>query len=138
MLWNDAITAGIPARRNGVRPSFCVATILRTECPLWVKSGHRGTSNQCLLYPQKPDVGTQSRNPLCANSGHSALRQGTSLFDHLVSALLELERNVDADCLCGLDAANSDRRCPLWVKSGHCAVSGRCPLYPQKQTLLSA
>src|SRR5215468_633581 len=31
-------------------------------------------------------------------------------------------------------AANSDRRCPLWVKSGHCAVSGRCPLYPQKRT----
>ena len=22
-------------------------------CPLWVKSGHRSTSNQCLLYPQK-------------------------------------------------------------------------------------
>src|SRR5262249_37576531 len=27
------------------------------------------------------------------------------------------------------------RSCPLWVKSGHCAVSGRCPLYPQKRTL---
>jgi hypothetical protein len=25
-------------------------------------------------------------------------------------------------------------QCPLWVKSGHCAVSGRCPLYPQKRT----
>ena|SRR6516164_9260452 len=25
--------------------------------------------------------------------------------------------------------------CPLWVISGHCAVSGQCPLYPQKQTL---
>jgi hypothetical protein len=24
-------------------------------------------------------------------------------FDHLVGALLELERNVDADCLCGLE-----------------------------------
>src|SRR6516165_3645262 len=24
--------------------------------------------------------------------------------------------------------ANFDRECPLWVKSGHCAVSGRCPL----------
>jgi len=23
------------------------------RCPLWVKSKHRGTSNQCLLYPQK-------------------------------------------------------------------------------------
>jgi len=23
------------------------------RCPLWVKSGHRGTSNQCPLYPRK-------------------------------------------------------------------------------------
>jgi hypothetical protein len=27
-------------------------------------------------------------------------------------------------------------KCPLWVKSGHCAVSGRCPLCPQKRTLI--
>jgi hypothetical protein len=26
--------------------------------------------------------------------------------------------------------------CPLWVKSGHCPVSARCPLYPQKRTLV--
>src|SRR5262249_42860409 len=25
--------------------------------------------------------------------------------------------------------------CPLWIKSRHCTVSSRCPLYPQKQTL---
>src|SRR6516225_6257904 len=25
--------------------------------------------------------------------------------------------------------------CPFWVISGHCAVSGRCPLYPQKRTI---
>src|SRR5215472_16678609 len=53
MLWNDAITAGKSDRRNRVRLSFCAATILRTECPLWVKSRHRSISNQCLLYPQK-------------------------------------------------------------------------------------
>ena len=29
-------------------------------------------------------------------------------------------------------------RCPLWVNSGHFAKSDRCPLYPRKQTLLSA
>jgi len=33
--------------------SGCTAAILRRSCPLWVKSGHRGTSGQCLLYPQK-------------------------------------------------------------------------------------
>src|SRR5262249_8669245 len=38
MLWTDAITAGICDRWNGVRPSFCAATILRTECPLGSKA----------------------------------------------------------------------------------------------------
>src|SRR5262249_16859166 len=47
------ITAGIYEQRNGVRPSFCVATILRTECPLWVKSGHSPVFGRCPLYPQK-------------------------------------------------------------------------------------
>ena len=28
--------------------------------------------------------------------------------------------------------------CPLWVKSGHLIAACRCPLYPQKRTLLSA
>jgi hypothetical protein len=37
---DDGITAGIYDRRNGVGPLFCVATTLRTECPLWVISGH--------------------------------------------------------------------------------------------------
>ena len=27
--------------------------VARTVCPLWVKSGHRGTYKQCPLYPQK-------------------------------------------------------------------------------------
>jgi hypothetical protein len=40
LLWDVAITAGNYDRRNGVRLSFFAATILRTECPLWVKSGH--------------------------------------------------------------------------------------------------
>jgi hypothetical protein len=32
--------------------------------------------------------------------------------------------------------SKSDPRCPLWVKSGHCAVWNPCPLYPQKRTLV--
>src|SRR5262249_16839645 len=28
------------------------------------------------------------------------------------------------------------RSCPLWVKSRHSATSERCPLYPQKRTLV--
>src|SRR5262249_51295853 len=31
----------------------CTAAILGRRCPLWVKSGHWGTSEQCPLYPQK-------------------------------------------------------------------------------------
>jgi hypothetical protein len=27
-------------------------------------------------------------------------------------------------------------QCPLWVKSGHSAMSRGCPLYPQKRTLI--
>ena len=33
-----------------------------SQCPLWVKSGHRKTLNPCPLYPQIADIGTQSRN----------------------------------------------------------------------------
>src|SRR6516162_7935976 len=31
-----------------------------------------------------------------------------------------------------------ERVCPLWVISGHCGTSLRCPLYPQKRTSWSA
>jgi len=41
------------------------------SCPLWVKSGHRGTCNRCPLYPQK--------QTFCAG-------KKMSLFDHLVGA----------------------------------------------------
>ena len=33
--------------------AVCTAAILSRPCPLWVKSGHRGTFEPCLLYPQK-------------------------------------------------------------------------------------
>jgi hypothetical protein len=34
--------------------------------------------------------------PLCAKSGHSALQQRTSLFDHLVSAIKQFSLNDEA------------------------------------------
>src|SRR5262249_12340268 len=37
----------------GSESQFCVATIPRTECPLWVKSRHRSRFGQCPLYSQK-------------------------------------------------------------------------------------
>jgi hypothetical protein len=32
---------------------LCVTAKLDRQCPLWVKSRHRNSSNQCPLYPQK-------------------------------------------------------------------------------------
>src|SRR5262249_42600620 len=46
------ITEVIHYKRNGGRPSFCVETIVRTECPLWVKSRYVQCTSQCPLYPQ--------------------------------------------------------------------------------------
>src|SRR6516164_6832128 len=48
-----SFTAGIYDPRKWGHMSFCAATILRTECPLWVKSGHSSVFTQCPLYPQK-------------------------------------------------------------------------------------
>jgi hypothetical protein len=36
-----------------LRAALCITPISDCRCPLWVKSRHRGTSNQCPLYPQK-------------------------------------------------------------------------------------
>src|SRR5262249_4217032 len=36
-----------------------------------------------------------------------------------------------------LSSVYCERLSPLWVKSGHQGMSAECPLYPQKQTLLS-
>jgi hypothetical protein len=39
--------------RSGIRGSVCTAAILSCACPLWVLSGHRGTSDQCPLCLRK-------------------------------------------------------------------------------------
>src|SRR6516225_2207886 len=49
----EPVTTGICNWRNRVQGSVCTAAIPSRSCPLWVKSRHRGTSNQCPLYPQK-------------------------------------------------------------------------------------
>ena len=77
MLWTEAITAGIYDRWNGVRPSFCAATILRTECLLWVKSGHH------------------------------ALQQKLALFDHLVGRHQQVLRERDAESLSPIQRLNA-------------------------------
>src|SRR5215472_17420281 len=42
------------------------AAIVSPSCPLWVKSGHPGTFNQCPLYPQKQTLGrSRAMSALC-------------------------------------------------------------------------
>ena len=62
--------------------AHCGAEGLTAECPLWVISGHRGTSNQCPLYPRKQ------------TSGHS--------LNYLLGALLKLQRHIETEGLGGL------------------------------------
>jgi hypothetical protein len=47
--------------------------------------------------------------------------------DHLILGIA-----LETMSYCGANISKD--RCPLWVKSGHRAVSGQCPLYPQKRT----
>jgi hypothetical protein len=54
MRWDGAITAGIYDRRNGVGASFCVATKLKIECP---------------LYPQKQTLELNHAMSALAKSG---------------------------------------------------------------------
>src|SRR5262249_31861110 len=52
---NDAISLRAKSTRASRDLKFdpCSGSCLRPRCLLWVKSRHRGTSNQCPLYPQK-------------------------------------------------------------------------------------
>ena len=52
-----------------------------------------GRCDGCPLYPQK--------RSLCAKSGHSALRQRLTLFDHLVSEREQVRRHCEAKRLRG-------------------------------------
>jgi len=46
-----------------------------SRCSLWVISRHWSMSASCPLYPQKRTSVEHVRCPLCAKSGHSALRE---------------------------------------------------------------
>ena len=51
------------------------------QCPLWVKSRHRGISNQCPLYSQKRTLElSREMSALCQK------QTSCDLFDYLVGA----------------------------------------------------
>jgi hypothetical protein len=70
---NYVITAGIHDLRNGAA-SFCVATILRTECPLWVKSSHMQCKTQYPLGPKADIRNAHSHVRHCSESENFAVR----------------------------------------------------------------
>ena len=90
-------------RRNRVRSSFCVATILGTECPLWVRSGHQRTLRQCPLYPRKLTLGLgRAMSALCQKQTFCAAPK-TGLFDHLVGGHKKARRHRKPERLCCLE-----------------------------------
>ena len=122
------ITAGICDRRNGAGWSFCVATILRTECPLRVKSGHRSKSAQCLLCPQKRTSELSHRmSALCGVFNRST--------QHLL-ILLEEEVCDGGDCTDigsrrsrGLSFGSAGRTVNVWrISRGRLSGGTREPL----------
>ena|SRR5262249_21383975 len=77
------------------------------------------------------EVGAQRDRPLDANSAPARILI-------LPSGAISAKRGIQNESAHGQQAGRSSRECPLWVRSGHRAVSGRCPLYPRKQTSLDA
>ena len=69
--------------------------------------GQKQTSDQrpsmSRFTPESGHWNLAVKCPLCAKSGHSALRQGTSLFDHLVGASEQCGRYVEAERLGSLE-----------------------------------
>jgi hypothetical protein len=68
----------------GFDRSFCVATILRTERPLWVNNGHRGQLKQCPLYHQKRTWACMVVMSAKCQKQTILRRTPAALFDHLV------------------------------------------------------
>ena len=55
------------------------------QCPLWVKSGHRGQLKQCLLYPQKQTLElSRAMSALCQKRTH-AVQHKTDRRRHLAA-----------------------------------------------------
>src|SRR5262249_6036391 len=75
--WHSSIPLGVHA-------VLCSTATSGTECPLWVKSRHWGTSDQCPRYPQKrTSVSAIAMSALCQKRTFCAATKIAS-FDHLV------------------------------------------------------
>jgi hypothetical protein len=81
---------------------------LRPQCPLWVQKQTSRPDISMSALPPKADIGRQQLDVRFGPGTDSCTAancapQIAKLLNHVVGALLELERNVNADCLCGLE-----------------------------------
>src|SRR6516165_5656945 len=87
-----------PRHRSG-SSRWSGSGLVTGQCPLWVKSRHRSTSASCPLYPRKRTFVERVRmSALCQKRTH-ALQQTVSLFDHVIGALPQEQRHVEAERL---------------------------------------
>src|SRR5215472_2242390 len=87
--------------------------------------------------PESGHWDSAAKCPLCAKSGHPALRQGTSLFDHFVGSLLKVQGHVEAQSLGGPEI--DDKLIFRWCLHRHVGrllaledavdVAGRAPIH---------
>ena len=76
--------AGLLHVALGGSEPFRVAANLEAQCPLWVKSGHRSTSDQCLLYPQKRTLELSRGMSALCQKRTNCIAESRVLFDQLV------------------------------------------------------
>jgi hypothetical protein len=121
-----------PLRRYRYR-QYCHA---RSIAAWPVKAGDKTEPNDGHLTLHQ--IGCQCRQSIVLIFGEAKFDRDVCCFGIGMAARVTRAAGGDArNRTAGLPGA---RRllCPLWVKSGHFAQSGRCPLYLQKQTSLAA
>jgi hypothetical protein len=102
----DTELAGI---RQGVPGTFCNRPAVRQ--PLRVKGGGSGVARQPSGFPPIADILTSCcEPPLRARNG--PLRRSKTLFDHLVGAAEQRQREGDAERLGGLEVDEQSCRPP--------------------------
>src|SRR5215510_7289068 len=82
----------------------------------------------CLLYIRKRTCAAQLAMSALGQKRTHAAQQERSLFDQLVGELLEMQRHVEAECLCGLEVDHK-------LELGRCLYRKVAGLFTPKDTI---